>query len=109
MEASFVPRQDQQQQQRSSSKGEDDPSKPRQIRSQIKRTPASRGGPSPAMRKVMSAPNHQVLNSSNGNQSDNYDADESDTEDLSTEYHHVVLQLLDLMHTLHTRYVIFVK
>ena len=35
-----------------------------------------------------------------------YDADESDgggEEDLSSEYHHATLQLLDLMHTLHTR------
>jgi hypothetical protein len=32
-----------------------------------------------------------------------YDADESDNDDLSSEFHHVSLQLLDLMHTLHTR------
>ena len=62
-------------------------------RSALKRTPPGRGAHS-APRRVQSAPN--VANN-------DYDADESDSEDLSSEYHHVVLQLLDLMYTLHTR------
>ena len=44
------------------------------------------------MRRVRSAPNNI-----------DYDADESDSEDLTTEYHHLALQLLDLMHTLHAK------
>ncbi len=32
-----------------------------------------------------------------------YDADEEEEEELVGEYTHVTLQLLDLMHTLHTR------
>ena len=34
---------------------------------------------------------------------DEDDLDNTDVDDLSSEYHHVSLQLLDLMHTLHTR------
>ena len=51
-----------------------------------------------------SAP-HNVRNASTPNSGANsdYDADESDNEDFSSEFHHVALQLLDLMHTLHTR------
>ena len=52
------------------------------------------------MRRVQSAP-HNVV--------DSYDADESDSEsgaaagaDLSSEYHHATLQIVKLMHTLHT-------
>ena len=32
-----------------------------------------------------------------------YDADEEEEEEMDGEYTHVTLQLLDLMHTLHTR------
>ena len=51
-----------------------------------------------------SAP-HNVRNASTPNSGANsdYDADDSDNEDFSSEFHHVALQLLDLMHTLHTR------
>ena len=57
-----------------------------------------------SLRKVRSAP-HNVRNSSNSNSGANsdYDDNDSDNEDLSSEFHHVSLQLLDLMHTLHTR------
>ena len=61
-------------------------------RSHAKRTPQGRA---PPMRRVQSAP-HNV---------DSYDADESDSEsnaDLSSEYHHATLQIVKLMHTLHT-------
>ena len=34
---------------------------------------------------------------------DDEDLENADVDDLSSEYHHVSLQLLDLMHTLHTR------
>ncbi|XP_069705453.1 Golgi-specific brefeldin A-resistance guanine nucleotide exchange factor 1 isoform X3 [Periplaneta americana] len=37
------------------------------------------------------------------NASNPYDADESDSEELPSGYHQVSIQLLDLMHTLHTR------
>ena len=40
----------------------------------------------------------------NSGANSDYDADgESDNEDLSSEFHHVALQLLDLLHTLHTK------
>jgi brefeldin A-resistance guanine nucleotide exchange factor 1 len=67
------------------------------------RTPAFSKPPS-SMRKVRSAP-HNVRNASTPNSGANsdYDADESDNEDFSREFHHVALQLLGLMHTLHTR------
>ena len=58
------------------------------------------------MRRIRSAPHHTRKSSPSGstaNANSDYDADESDSEDLSSEYHHVALQLLDLMHTLHTR------
>ncbi len=58
-------------------------------RSHAKKTPMGRA---PPMRRVQSAPNNM-----------DYDADESDGEDYSSEYLHVAMQLLDLMHTLHTR------
>ena len=61
-------------------------------RSHAKRTPQGRA---PPMRRVQSAP-HNV---------DSYDADESDSEsnaDLSSEYHHATLQIIKLIHTLHT-------
>ncbi len=59
-------------------------------RSNAKRTPMGRA---PPMRRVQSAPNNM-----------DYDADESDGgEDYSSEYMQVSLQMLDLMHTLHTR------
>ena len=58
----------------------------------------------PTLRKVRSAP-HNVRNVSGSNSGANsdYDDNDSDNEDLSSEFHHVALQLLDLMHTLHTR------
>ena len=68
-----------------------------------KKTPFSKSRNS--LRKVRSAP-HNVRNTSNSNSGANSDYDEnadSDNEDLSSEFHHVSLQLLDLMHTLHTR------
>ena len=73
-------------------------------RSMMKKTPAFRKPPN-SMRKVRSAPHHNARNASTPNSGANsdYDADESDNEDLSSEFHHVALQLLDLIHTLHTR------
>lgn len=69
------------------------------------RTPFNKNTSS-QMRKVRSAP-HNVRNatgsSPNSNAGSDYDADESDNEDFSSEFHHVALQLLDLLHTLHTR------
>jgi hypothetical protein len=57
-----------------------------------------------AMRRIRSAPHHRKPSpSSQTTASSDYDADESDNDDLSSEYHHVALQLLDLMQTLHTR------
>jgi hypothetical protein len=56
------------------------------------------------MRRIRSAPQHRKPSpSSQTTASSDYDADESDNDDLSSEYHHVALQLLDLMQTLHTR------
>ncbi len=56
------------------------------------------------MRRIRSAPHHRKPSpSSQTTASSDYDADESDNDDLSSEYHHVALQLLDLMQTLHTR------
>lgn len=50
------------------------------------------------------APQHSRKSSPSASTANSdYDADESDNDDLSSEYHHVALQLLDLMHTLHTR------
>ena len=57
-----------------------------------------------AMRRIRSAPQHRKPSpSSSTAATSDYDADESDNDDLSSEYHHVALQLLDLMQTLHTR------
>lgn len=88
VEASYVPRQADQD---NGSSKTDGPQPPINSRSQVKKTPAGR---QPPMRRAQSAPNHH---------NSDYDADESDTDDLSSEYHHVALQLLDLMYTLHTR------
>ena len=56
------------------------------------------------MRRIRSAPQHRKPSpSSSTAATSDYDADESDNDDLSSEYHHVALQLLDLMQTLHTR------
>ena len=57
-------------------------------KSSIKRTPKSRA----PERRVHSEPRHM-----------DYDADEEEEEDMVGEYAHVTMQLLDLMHTLHSR------
>ena len=44
-----------------------------------------------------------IPESENDDMEEGSSTDESDNEDLSSEFHHVALQLLDLMHTLHTR------
>ena len=76
-------------------------------KSAMKRTPFNKSsGPSSAIRKVRSAPHNvrsATVNSVSTPTGSDYDGDESDTEDLSSEFHHVALQLLDLLHTLHTR------
>ena len=69
-------------------------------RSVMKRTPFNKA---PSLRKVRSAPHVRNISTPNSGAGSDYDADESDNEDLSSEFHHVALQLLDLMHTLHTR------
>ena len=61
----------------------------------MKRTPPGRAPPT---RRARSAPHHsnnQGSGNSGVNNGENYDADESDSngEDLSTEYHHVALQV----------------
>ena len=73
-------------------------------KSAIKRTPFKSSGPPSAIRKVRSAP-HNVRSATSVSTptGSDYDGDESDNEDLSSEFHHVALQLLDLLHTLHTR------
>jgi len=59
---------------------------------------------SSSLRRIRSAPQHRKTASpTTSNANSDYDADESDNDDLSSEYHHVALQLLDLMMTLHTR------
>ena len=70
-----------------------------------KKTPFNKSNRT-SLRKVRSAP-HNVRNGSgtsgNSGANSDYDENDSDNEDLSSEFHHVSLQLLDLMHTLHTR------
>ena len=58
-------------------------------RTATKKTPKGRA---PPIRRVRSEPRNI-----------DYDADESDEDELQGEYGHVTMQLLDLMHTLHTR------
>ena len=53
------------------------------------------------IRRIRSAP-HKVSDVGTNNMSDQEEELE-DNEDFTSEYHHVALQLLDLMHTLHTR------
>ncbi|TRY67573.1 hypothetical protein TCAL_07827 [Tigriopus californicus] len=89
VEASFVPRRADQD--HGGSSKHEGPQPAANSRSQVKKTPAGR---QPPMRRAQSAPNHH---------NSDYEADESDSDDLSSEYHHVALQLLDLMYTLHTR------
>ena len=77
------------------------------------KTPA--GQTAPRIRRIRSAP-HKVgsegqttssrVGGSGGGGSDHEMEEEArggGSDDLSSEYHHVALQLLDLMHTLHTR------
>ena len=69
-------------------------------KSAMKRTPFNKSGPSSAIRKVRSAPHNvrsATVNSVSTPTSSDYDGDESDTEDLSSEFHHVALQLLGMV------------
>lgn len=58
-------------------------------KSSVKRTPKNRN---PPIRRIRSEPRNM-----------DYDADEEEEDELIGEYTHVTMQLLDLMHTLHTR------
>ena len=74
-------------------------------KSAMKRTPfKTSGGPPSAIRKVRSAPHKNITSVSTPTGSDYEGGDaDSDNDDLSSEFHHLALQLLDLLHTLHIR------
>ena len=75
-------------------------------KSAMKRTPfKTSGGPPSAIRKVRSAPhNVRTTTSVSTPTGSDYEGDaDSDNDDLSSEFHHLALQLLDLLHTLHIR------
>ncbi len=68
------------------------------------KTPANNNRiiPSSTIRKVRSAPHVNAASTPSSNAGSDNESEETG-EDLSSEFHHVALQLLDLMHTLHTR------
>ena len=101
VEASFVERGDKREKEVEAKSKE---SKVSGSRTATKRTPMSKIQAPSTLRRIRSAPHHRKASSpTTSNPSSDYDADESDNDDLSSEYHHVALQLLDLMMTLHTR------